>query len=146
MILGVLALGLVLWQQLQAPKAAPEPPRSGTVSQQARLPPRRVLDQMRILDQHGEVLYRGRVDLQATLERIAAGGHYPHRNDGAVFQNRPPPGEREPLLPRQAQGYYREYVHPTPGESGPGPQRVVVGRGGEYYYTPDHYQTFIPLQ
>ncbi len=43
-------------------------------------------------------------------------------------------------------GYYREYVRPTPGVSGPGPQRIVVGRGGEMYYTSDHYQTFIPLQ
>jgi filamentous hemagglutinin len=29
--------------------------------------------------------------------------------------------------------------------SGAGPQRIVSGQGGELYYTPDHYKTFIPL-
>jgi len=32
------------------------------------------------------------------------------------------------VLPRQAKGYYREYVHPTSGVKGPGAQRVVVGQ------------------
>jgi filamentous hemagglutinin len=39
--------------------------------------------------------------------------------------------------------YYHEYVHPTPGVNGTGVQRIVIGNGGEYYYTPDHYKTFI---
>lgn len=43
-------------------------------------------------------------------------------------------------------GYYTEYVHPTPGILGPGPQRIVVGQGGEMYYTADHYKTFIPFK
>jgi RHS repeat-associated protein len=77
-------------------------------------------------------------DLKNTLERIKTGGTYPHRNDGSVFNN------KEGVLPTQPQGYYREYVHPTPGTNGPGAQRVVTGRGGEIYYTPDHYRTFIP--
>ncbi|WP_407082811.1 ribonuclease domain-containing protein [Pseudomonas germanica] len=42
--------------------------------------------------------------------------------------------------------YYTEYVHPTPGIAGPGPQRIVVGKGGEMYYTADHYKTFIPIK
>ncbi|UFI47588.1 ribonuclease domain-containing protein [Pseudomonas savastanoi] len=42
-------------------------------------------------------------------------------------------------------GYYTEYVHPTPGIVGPGPQRIVVGKGGEMYYTADHYKTFMML-
>jgi len=29
--------------------------------------------------------------------------------------------------------------------NGPGPQRVIQGQGGELFYTPDHYGTFIPL-
>ena len=57
-------------------------------------------------------------------------------NDGATFQN------RERRLPKQPAGYYKEYVHPTPGLSGPGPQRIVMGQQGETYYTPDHYRTF----
>ncbi|NWE46962.1 hypothetical protein HX857_14370 [Pseudomonas gingeri] len=27
-----------------------------------------------------------------------------------------------------------------------GPQRIVVGKGGEMYYTPDHYKTFVPIK
>jgi filamentous hemagglutinin len=33
-------------------------------------------------------------------------------------------------------------VHPTPGENGPGPQRIIVGQDGDIWYTPDHYRTF----
>jgi len=81
----------------------------------------------------------GLVNVRATIDRIKAGGRFPHRNDGSVFQN------REGLLPRQPQGYYREYVHPTPGVNGPGAQRIIQGQNGELYYSPDHYGTFIPL-
>lgn len=45
-------------------------------------------------------------------------------------------------LPQRPTVHYAEYVHPTPGISGPGPQRLVVGKGGEVYYTADHYKTF----
>jgi len=76
--------------------------------------------------------------LQGTLARIKAGVKFPHRNDGTVFHN------REGLLPAKPPGYYTEYVHPTPGVGGPGAQRVVIGKGGEIYYTPDHYKSFIP--
>jgi RHS repeat-associated protein len=78
-------------------------------------------------------------EVKPTLDRIAAGKSFPHRNDGSVF------GNREGLLPPQPSGYYREYVHPTVGVSGPGLQRVVRGQGGEVFYTPDHYGTFIRL-
>lgn len=81
----------------------------------------------------------GDVDLGPTLARIRAGVPFPHKNDGSVFTN------KEGLLPKKPFGYYREYVHPTPGVSGPGPQRVIIGNGGEIYYTPDHYKTFIPV-
>ncbi|WP_404995342.1 ribonuclease domain-containing protein [Cupriavidus pauculus] len=30
--------------------------------------------------------------------------------------------------------------------SGVGPQRIVTGRNGEVYYTPDHYKTFVPVK
>lgn len=81
----------------------------------------------------------GTVDLKPTLDRISSGGSFPHRNDGSIF------GNNEGLLPAQPHGYYREYVHPTPSVNGPGPQRVITGQGGEMFYTPDHYQTFIPI-
>jgi filamentous hemagglutinin len=61
-------------------------------------------------------------DLQPTLNRIASGGKFPHRNDGAIFKN------LEGLLPKQNTGFYREFVHPTPGITGPGPMRIVTGQ------------------
>ena len=82
--------------------------------------------------------------------------HYSHNNpinlkdetgldDGNSFMNRPPKGSSQPLLPVKPKGYYNEYVHPTPGVKGPGLQRIVTGRNGEIYYTPNHYETFIKI-
>lgn len=88
---------------------------------------------------YDKVIYRGPVDLSETIERIRAGETFPHRNDGSVF------GNRERLLPSKPRGYYREYVHPTDGINGPGPQRLVVGKDGDWWYTPDHYASFIQL-
>ena len=79
-------------------------------------------------------------DLKPTLDRIASGGKFPHRNDGSIFKN------MEGLLPKQNAGYYKEFVHPTPGVKGPGAMRVVTGQGGEMWFTPDHYKTFIPIR
>lgn len=89
-----------------------------------------------IRDLDGKTVFRGTVDVQPTLDRIAAGKRLDYRNDGSTFQN------REGRLPRKSSGYYKEYVHPTPSLSGPGPQRIVGGEKGEAYYTPDHYRTF----
>lgn len=83
-----------------------------------------------------KVVYRGSVDLSETIARIKRGDKHHHRNDGSIFRN------REGRLPRKPRGYYREYVHPTKGIRGAGPQRIVVGEGGEWYYTADHYNTF----
>ncbi len=63
------------------------------------------------------------VDLGPTLDRIESGGTFPYRNDGSIFMN------REGLLPQQGLDYYQEFVHPTPGISGPGPQRIILGQG-----------------
>lgn len=104
------------------------------------------VDGVTVVDRRTGTTFTGTVDLRPTLHRIETGGRSPvGRNDGAVFQNRPVAGRTEPELPVQPQGYYTEYVHPTPGVSGPGPQRIVTGAGGEIYYTPDHYSTFIRL-
>jgi guanyl-specific ribonuclease Sa len=97
-----------------------------------------------VVDQRTGTIYQGTVDLQPTLDRIANGGAPLSRNDGTVFQNRPVNGVQ--LLPAQSVGYYTEYVVPTPGINGPGPQRIITGQGGEIYYTPDHYQSFIPVK
>lgn len=96
---------------------------------------------VRIVDiKTGRVLPIETVDLRPTFTRIANGKKNRHANDGAIFRN------REQSLPRQPADYYREYVVPTPGVSGPGPQRLILGRGGEAYYTPDHYRTFIRIE
>ena len=96
-----------------------------------------VITNLKLKDETGRVIYHGDVDLQPTLDRIAAGDLLDQfRNDGSSFQN------RERRLPRQPAGYYKEYVVPTPGERGPGPQRIVVGNEGEVFYTSDHYKSF----
>jgi guanyl-specific ribonuclease Sa len=92
--------------------------------------------QQTIRNQDGVVVARGDIDVGPTLDRIERGERLAFSHDGTTFQN------RERRLPQKASGYYQEYVHPTPGVSGPGPQRIIVGRGGEIYYTPDHYRTF----
>lgn len=75
-------------------------------------------------------------EARAVIRRIDAGGPFQHRQDGVTFQN------REGLLPKQASGYYREYTVDTPGADDRGARRLVAGRQGELYYTPDHYRSF----
>ena len=91
---------------------------------------------VRITNENGRVIFRGDVDVGPTLDRIDRGQRLRFSHDGIVFQN------REKRLPIKPSGYYREFIHPTKGESGPGGQRVVIGRDGEAYYSPDHYRTF----
>jgi ribonuclease T1 len=73
---------------------------------------------------------------RATIGLIRKGGPYPYERDGLVF------GNFEKRLPLRERGYYREYTVRTPGASGRGARRIVAGKGGELYYTDDHYQTF----
>jgi ribonuclease T1 len=75
-------------------------------------------------------------EARATLALIKAGGPFPHRRDGSTF------GNRERLLPGRERDYYREYTVRTPGARDRGARRIVAGRGGEYYYTADHYRSF----
>ncbi|MCA8955253.1 MAG: ribonuclease N1 [Planctomycetes bacterium] len=79
-------------------------------------------------------------DIGPTLDRIAKGIKHEHRNDGSTF------GNFERRLPVKPRGYYREYVHPTPGQRGPGARRVVKGKAGEVYYTHDHYKSFVKVR
>lgn len=73
-----------------------------------------------------------------TLQTIARGGPYPHRQDDGVFAN------RERRLPQQPRGYYREYTVETPGSRDRGARRIVSGGQPpvEYFYTDDHYRSF----
>jgi ribonuclease T1 len=71
-----------------------------------------------------------------TIRLIDQGGPYPFSRDGITFQN------REGLLPKKPNGYYREYTVITPGSSDRGARRMVEGDEGELYYTDDHYESF----
>lgn len=75
-------------------------------------------------------------EARQTLALIRAGGPFPYARDGVEFRN------REGLLPKRARGYYREYTVKTPGAKDRGARRIVAGRGGEHYYTDDHYRSF----
>jgi ribonuclease T1 len=71
-----------------------------------------------------------------TVRLIQQGGPFPYSQDGATFQN------REQILPLCSTGYYKEYTVKTPGSSTRGARRIITGRGGEYFYTSDHYASF----
>jgi ribonuclease T1 len=75
-------------------------------------------------------------EARQTIERIRKGGPFPYPRDGIEFRNFE---NRLPIMPR---GYYREYTVRTPGAKDRGARRVVAGRGGELYYTDDHYNSF----
>jgi ribonuclease T1 len=77
-----------------------------------------------------------------TLRLIDAGGPFPYRRDGIVFQN------RERLLPAKSRGFYREYTVRTPGSRDRGARRLVTGGNPPevVYYTADHYKSFRQIQ
>ena len=75
-------------------------------------------------------------EARRTLALVRSGGPYPYARDGIVFTN------REGLLPREPNGYYREYTVVTPGSADRGARRIIVGQQGEDYYTDDHYASF----
>jgi ribonuclease T1 len=72
----------------------------------------------------------------ATVALIEAGGPFPYRQDGVVFEN------REGILPDRASGYYHEYTVPTPGSTDRGARRIVTGGNDEMFWTDDHYDSF----
>jgi guanyl-specific ribonuclease Sa len=73
-----------------------------------------------------------------TIKLIESDGPFPHRQDGVIF------GNRENLLPQQANGYYHEYTVETPGSADRGARRIITGGTPPtlYYYTDDHYRSF----
>ncbi|HLE36302.1 MAG TPA: ribonuclease domain-containing protein [Candidatus Acidoferrales bacterium] len=75
-------------------------------------------------------------EARETISLIRKGGPFPFPRDGVVF------GNFEERLPARARGYYREYTVRTPGAKDRGARRIVAGRGGELYYTDDHYNSF----
>ena len=76
------------------------------------------------------------LEARQAVALIKAGGPFPYAQDGKTFRN------REKRLPPRERGYYREYTVRTPGAKDRGARRIVAGRGGELYYTEDHYRSF----
>jgi ribonuclease T1 len=86
---------------------------------------------------HGVALSSLPPQAAETVRLIQHGGPFPYPdNDGVTFYN------DEGLLPSEPQGYYREYTVPTPGSPDRGARRIITGRGGQFYYTGDHYDSF----
>jgi len=137
-------LGLTPTPSPTGPGRTATPVRTPTPAARAtatRAPNPYVVKNVKVYDLDGRLVYQGDVDLGPTLERISAGVRDPHPNDGTTFQN------RERQLPAKSDGqYYREYVVRTPGLREVGPQRLITGKDGEAYYTPDHYDTFIRIK
>ncbi len=75
-------------------------------------------------------------EAQQTITLVDRGGPFPYDRDGITF------GNREGLLPAQANGYYREFTVSTPGSADRGARRIIAGRDGQRYYTDDHYESF----
>jgi guanyl-specific ribonuclease Sa len=69
---------------------------------------------------------------------VAQGGR--RRGKRGTFEN------AEGRLPRQADGYYTESDIWPRGAGGRGARRLIFGRGGEVYYTADHYRTFVRVR
>ncbi|HEX3600407.1 MAG TPA: ribonuclease domain-containing protein [Lacipirellulaceae bacterium] len=113
-------------------ESAPKPP----ASPQNEKPDALLIHNVSVYDINHRVVYRGDVDLAPTLDRIERGERLRFSHDGVVFFN------HERRLPLKPSGYYHEFVQPTPGTGGPGAQRVVIGDGGEVYYSSDHYRSF----
>lgn len=76
-----------------------------------------------------------------TIALIRAGGPYPYpRNDDVTYHN------NNRALPRQPDGFYREYTVITPGSATRGARRIIAGQDGSLYYTADHYTTFARIR
>jgi ribonuclease T1 len=80
------------------------------------------------------------VQARDTVSLIQHGGPFPYQHDGIVYQN------LERQLPAEPAGYYHEYTVATPGASDRGTRRIVTGRDGQFYYTADHYASFVRVQ
>ena len=80
------------------------------------------------------------VQAQRTVALIKQDGPFPYSRDGVTF------GNYEKRLPLRQRGYYREYTVKTPGSRDRGARRIVAGREGEYFYSDDHYRSFLRIQ
>jgi guanyl-specific ribonuclease Sa len=108
----------------------------------------------------GTLLYTGPVDISLTLARIRNGGCITAEKDDGEFFNFT--GNEFPNIPRKGNNYYIEFtvwfsintnnatydpsVEPYGSMSFPGSMRLLIGLGGEVYFTGDHYGEDGPQQ
>lgn len=104
----------------------------------------------------GTLVYTGPLDISLTLARIRQGDWMPTESDDGGFFNFNNAGEL-PNIPRKGNNYYMEFmvwfsmnltnspntydpsVKPFGTVAFPGPMRLLIGLGGEVYFTGDHY-------
>ena len=102
----------------------------------------------------GTLVYTGPVNVGLTLQRIRLGYWMSTEKDDGGFFNFNSAGEL-PNIPRKGNNYYLEFVvwpfidltnaTYNTGEEAygvvayPGPMRLLIGRGGEVWFTGDHY-------
>jgi hypothetical protein len=100
------------------------------------------------------LVYTGTIDVTLTLSRIRHGYCITAESNDGGFFNFNNPGEL-PNIPRKGNNYYMEFVvwfsinitnatydpsvEPFGTVAFPGPMRLLIGRGGEVYFTGDHY-------
>jgi guanyl-specific ribonuclease Sa len=89
-----------------------------------------VVADVRVISRGVEIA-RGNRYLGEALDAIKV-GKLAARN---VYQN------VEGYFPAKPFGYYEEFYIATPGRSKTGPERIIRGKGGEFWYSPDHYVT-----
>ncbi|CAM9416404.1 hypothetical protein ACBE110449_22770 [Acinetobacter bereziniae] len=82
-------------------------------------------------------IVRTNVNLEPTLQRILNNQPSSALKDGKVYGN-----GTNPKLPNGPT--YTEWVVPTQGVNGRGPQRIVVGSDGSMWYSPNHYGDIRP--
>jgi ribonuclease T1 len=79
------------------------------------------------------------VQARQTVTLIQHGGPFPYPEDGTVYDN------RNRRLPAEPLGFYHEYTVSTPGDTDRGERRIVTGRNGTFYWTADHYASFLRI-
>jgi guanyl-specific ribonuclease Sa len=94
----------------------------------------------------------GRERLDAQVRRVVDSMDRLGRPPAGIVQGGRRGGRRgafenlERRLPVKPPGYYRESDVWPPRGKGRGAERLVFGREGEVYYSPDHYRTFVRLR
>jgi ribonuclease T1 len=135
--LALLALYVLLGGDLDLPGGGGDSTTSSTTTPTVAAPvPTTETQQEEQPSGDARISEREAAAISAVLAKIESGESLPYEQDGTTFSN------REGLLPEQPAGHYKEYTVETPGSDDRGARRLVIGAGGETYYTNDHYRSF----